>query len=914
MPSTFTTKLPDEDQPALGNGVEDEVAIDRQTATTNYGDVRLQIRETGESAWDSSATGFAEQTIAYDTLTTQFIGREDGERYEVRARTETEHATGSWAAPVAIITKFPGVANLTIVAGPTSADLSWDDRADNELGQEAIRERRGPDGEWWPETLVEDVGANTESYTDDTVQPDTEYRYRIRAYTDDTSATSKPATVTTDSLGLSRRRVPATGWYVEIDHPATTGALTPTVLIDGVRYPHRINALPTVAIPVPKSSRWLDDEQLEEAPMHVWKDGVRLPIDTLENVRERPEKVILEGAGGKALEQRVQVEYTDKAAHVAVDELLSDIGIPHEVDDPATQIQTDDRLLTADETDEWTDLLNGEPAPDRLPTVSDGALTQHQSAWFVEAEDADTTKIVEGQLIDAGQFSGSQIPYIVDQERNGAPGEFSHTFTVEHEIPAGEAVVGVRVHNPDYRPFHGFEIRVDGETIFSATPGDPSTTLPTPRWEEETANIGGLTPGEYEVTYILTEQYTGDGGDPINAVDCLALWDNRHADGFGNDVTEGVLSGDLYADGIEQETDDVVSFLSIVAGELTSTWNDLSGDQAVALSNDLGSTWYEASNSDTIDADFDSGSAQIRARFTLGGYDADPSTSPAGRTAPHRVDLANIFADLDDTPRLINKTYSGSAIDTLQDIAADHSLFGLEWDDDAEAVSVIWTQPGLRTSDVNAPVTDYEAAKVNEDSYERVVLRGQSKRVEEEELTPAPTAPIENDPIVEGSGRVYDDTTTYVEDEDYRLSRLGGELEILDSGEMVAGDTYRIDYEYNVSGSYAPPGAPADAKTLEEEIASLPSARGCELAALYLYRRVDEPLIEAEVDLAELDPTQLIVESIDVEGIPTAGDPVKIREYDGSQQNPSLRLGNRRSASEVVDDIRSQLQAVTRRV
>jgi hypothetical protein len=215
---------------------------------------------------------------------------------------------------------------------------------------------------------------------------------------------------------------------------------------------------------------------------------------------------------------------------------------------------------------------------------------------------------------------------------------------------------------------------------------------------------------------------------------------------------------------------------------------------------------------------------------------------------------------------------------------------------------------------VSAPVTDYETAKVNEDSYERVVLRGQSKRVAEEQLTPDPTAPIENDPIVEGSGRVYDETTTYVEDEDYVLSRLDGEIEILDSGEMAAGETYQIDYEYNVSGSYAPPGAPADAKTLEEEIASLPSARGCELAALYLYRRVAEPLIEAEVDLTELDPTQSIVESIDIDGVPTAGESVKIREYNGSEQNPSLRLGNRRSASEVLDDIRSQLQAVTRRV
>ena len=58
MPIQATTQLPDEDQPVLGNGVEDGVAVDRESAVTNYGDVRIQTRETGQSSWDGSATGF----------------------------------------------------------------------------------------------------------------------------------------------------------------------------------------------------------------------------------------------------------------------------------------------------------------------------------------------------------------------------------------------------------------------------------------------------------------------------------------------------------------------------------------------------------------------------------------------------------------------------------------------------------------------------------------------------------------------------------------------------------------------------------------------------------------------------------------------------------------------------------------
>jgi hypothetical protein len=147
MPTIAATTLPDEDAPVLGNGVEDEVAVDRESATTNNGDVRIQIRETGQSAWDSGAEGFGEFIGAFDTLTMEFVGREDGERYEIRARTETEHVTGAWTDPVAITTKFPGATQLTATAiSETEVELAWTDNADNEDGQYVVRERRVDDG------------------------------------------------------------------------------------------------------------------------------------------------------------------------------------------------------------------------------------------------------------------------------------------------------------------------------------------------------------------------------------------------------------------------------------------------------------------------------------------------------------------------------------------------------------------------------------------------------------------------------------------------------------------------------------------------------------------------------------------------------------------------------------------------
>ena len=76
--------LLDENAPVLGNGVEDEVAVGRGSAVSNNGSVRIQIRETGESSWGPNAVGFVEFIGAFDTLTIKFVGRLDGEKYEVQ--------------------------------------------------------------------------------------------------------------------------------------------------------------------------------------------------------------------------------------------------------------------------------------------------------------------------------------------------------------------------------------------------------------------------------------------------------------------------------------------------------------------------------------------------------------------------------------------------------------------------------------------------------------------------------------------------------------------------------------------------------------------------------------------------------------------------------------------------------------
>ncbi|MBX0325796.1 fibronectin type III domain-containing protein [Halomicroarcula sp. F13] len=911
MPVQFTTDLPDVAQPDLGNGVEDEIAVD-WTDVINYGEYAVQYRETTSSTWLAGPT--VDDTASSATIT----GLEDGEAYEVRIRTQTEHVDGAWTTPTSITTKFPGASSLSVDAvTTTSVDLSWTDNSDNEDGFEIQRAKQYDTG-WGPWRTLDDLAPNTTSYTDDTAQPEREYRYRIYAYTEDTDAYSNTVSTTTTSAGVQQRRVPATGWHVEIDHPNAAAPLTPQVLADGVEFPHKVNALPEIRIPVPKSDHWLRSDQLEEQPMRVWYEGKRLPITKLQNVRERPDRVILEGNGGDALKERVQAEYVEEEVPVAVRSLVDQTGLARNVDDPQSTVTTDNRMQSADSTSEWQDRLASVPSTD--PTlVENGKLTSDQTAWFVEAENADTQLIINSELSTPGDVASNETMLnITEYELNNTHPEVSHTFTTEHAIPADQVGVAMRVEfygDLDSNNLsHGVTLFVDGNEV-GAYPRNVDTNGLVWHTSVGADNISTLSAGDHEVTAKVTEQGTAD--EPGFNIDCVAFYDNRYTPGFTENVSNGVIEGpDLHPDGVERQTQDATTFLSVVAGELQSAWNDTSGDQQVAISNDQASNWLTAANSSSVSGSFTSATAQIRARFRLSGFDTDPSTSPAGRKQAHEVDLYDLYADLDDTPLLINKTYDEQALEALQNIATfSDSIFALTWDESIGGLRVQWTQPGQRVQETDADLIDYETAKINSGSYDKIVIKGQSKSVQEESVTAdvGNAVALDNSPVVEGSGRVAaTDGTVYVEGEDYEFNRLPGELVALSGGAISDGESLLVDYNWKVSGSYTAPDAPSSPKTLVRDVPSLPSSRGCEQAALYLYRVVDEPLVEAEATLDELPPTVSIVETLTIPDLPTAGEAVELRDIQQSTGSPTVLLGSRSTISDALQDIRSQLQAVSK--
>ncbi len=655
--TSATTVLPDEDQPVLGNGVEDEIAVDRETQPTNYGSIRIHYRETGASSWIDWGT------IPFDQLTESITGLEDGEEYEVRLRSETEHDTGDWTSATSIITKFPGATNLAVDSvTATAADLSWSDNSDNEDGFIVERREQFRGGfESWRERA--NLAPNTTTYTDD-VLPETTYEYRVQAYTEHTSATSGTVQTTSNDDGVRTDRVPAEGWHVVVEDTAGN-QITPTIVGEPVHRP-RLNDLPTVEIPVPDSARWSDSAEWERQPMRVYYDGERLPIEQVQRVRQEPGQAMLVGVGGIDLRERVSVDVIEQDAHLTAEDLIqTETGLVPHVDDPNAETTADLLQQSADSDAEWDDVLETLPgSSDVYETTSTGELRTRQTAYFAEAEDG---SVSQGSTISeqsSDRWSGGRV---VDFDQPGLDATNSVTVETDHVIPESNVAVAVLTQQPGDGHL-GFDVSLDGTTLESI-PSDVLQTGETePDWYEPTTGSwsGDLAAGSHTVEMQFDESSSGD--DPSVYVDAILLYDDRYDPNLSASptVTDNVLQ-DLheYPSGIQAQTVDAVSVRQVTGGRLEATINDTTGSQAVAMSNDSGATWIEATNSDgnfIFEVRWDPSEDGLAVEWTQAGQ----------RTATVDPDLVDYSTEVDYSSIHRRAVIYGTSVPrSSQDVVAD---------------------------------------------------------------------------------------------------------------------------------------------------------------------------------------------------------------------------------------------------
>lgn len=932
---TDTTTLPDEDQPILGNGVKDEIAVDRETAVSNAGDVRYQLRRTEDAPDWETAASFQEFIGSFDTLTFEFVGLLDGEEYEVRGRTETADVTGAWTAPVSIVTKFPGFQNFRVDSvGETSVTIAWEDFADNEDGTR-IERRAEVNGTFGPWEVIDTIGPTSGEGTtvtyDVPLPPATTGQFRIEPFTPYTSVTSNAVEATTGGGG---QNVAPEGYHVEVVNPATGRVRVPEVadLQNAPVFNPGPNAQPTVRVPVRKNDVWLSDTYDDDPEMRVWRDGRRLPIEVLRDVEQLEGATVLVGVGGVELEQRVREEYNDDRRHLAVRDLVeTETTYGDETPEPETATLSDVSFQTVDSEADWTGALADTNADTDLWEVTPGGLLKRrQTTYFIEAADDNTTRGEEFFGGPDNEFINGDI-YLFDGINLPTPG-MTATVELEQEIPFEDAVLAARLQfgtedadSPGDAWHHGYTQKIDGVEIDPRPPDSTGYDPDSPDWETFDGSLASsppatIGPGSVDIAIEFNDDQgsTDDpDGDPEVGIDALALYDDRAPAPTLGGVTgaDNKAEIDFYNGSVRVETADIVSPFSITAGRLESVYNSTAGDQSVGISSDNGATFTDAANSETVATDFASPSSRIRARFEVGGFDGETANA-VGQVNGHEVDAYELFADISQELLLIEETFDTNLASILTAIAepAERS-WGLRTDANGDIV-VRFVQNGQFDAAYTPDYSDRTREKLGK-TYDAVVVKGSNEPESNIPYTASTTfeaLPREN--ILSGSETVYDDTRNYDRGDDYEINYQTGEIRATAGGDLVVGDAYRVDFRYQARGRFESPDAPAEPDELVETVPGVTSTRLAEQVAFVLASEVDTPRYAAEVTIPDpdprFDPTDALPPS--VLGLPSGIDSLEVRgQPQLTETGLRVRFGTRPPVEATQERLSRQLSRVSDR-
>lgn len=918
------TNLPGVEGLSLDNGVVDEIGVSYDE-TINNGLYRVEYRRTNaetDDPPDDWEEGFTRNHDDSDATFGVIGGLLDGEEYEVRARTETDDFGPTEWVSETIITAFPAVVDFEAVPGETSVDLSWTVQSDNTLLKELRRERL-VDGNYWPVEKVAELDGGVASYVDETVQPDTEYRYQIRSVTAYTFADSDPVDTTTDSLGVPRRRVPAEGWYVELDNPNSQTIRIRRVL-DGATHNPQIRDVPSVEIPVRANDRY---EGLVGTEMRVWFDGEQLAIDELRDVDDDGEgRMVLHGSGGRQLKrysdafEEAEIEATDAAADI-IDQTDYEADIesvdPEEQDpiillDGITGTDTGDNIQTPDPD---------EPLAD--PATGDFRLLQ--SGWFSHPRFLDTQSTVR-----------------LGSETAGYDGEWFDD-RAEELTDVGD-YIEIDVSN-EY-----LIEAINARLQFRAAVVDddsPELTFYIDGEEQEIRSAGLTSPtGEFDLSWFSFDGFDEDVEPPVTSVpfrievtestggswyiDAVWAGDSRFPYNF-NTVEDGEFVGEgqpeQYPDQAAYQTVDATSVFRILRGQFLVELDDTSGNQRLDVSPDSGQTWFGEPNTTEIDEELPDPPTQLRGRVTLSRY----SDEANGDSGQELVGLLTLSAVTDDTPLLLDWDFRGDFVQALNDVA-DAGPFaweirrlrdesdGIDPEDPAGNV-VTFALEGARTRTPAARVLDVQKTRTIEESYDRVVVFGASTP---EETTV--TAPAVGDGV--GLGRTWIDKTSvivrdsdteerYERTVDYTIQVRTGLLFLTDDSDIEEGDSLDIEFEWRHRGAFPPDaefGEDDWPRTLEERIPDATSDVECEQLALGVYRQVQLPLVEFRLTLSTDEPNASLVAALDHPDLP--GDPGH-RIVDDAQFEAgrvTLTGVSRRDSSTIFDAVKLGLRAVSDRV
>lgn len=830
------------------------------------------------------------------------FGRFDtDEDIELRVRSESSAVTGSWQM-------YEGRTNLSAPTGMGASPntefgvliVSYTDTEAAERryrfrverlvdgSYETIalgRDRSGLPSMWWPALDGET------------------YRYSIGPEVGITAAE------TTTTYSTPTRNTPTTaqgGWQVEVEHP-DGATLTPTPL-DDPQFTPSLKSLPVVRIPVARDDMWLNDS-FEDAPMSVWRNGVKLPIEQLIDVEVTPGRCVLVAEGGVELKARHQVEYDlDETWSVAADFVAETSYTDHVDEDEGTVIE-DQTFQEVYGLTSWTPVAS---IADDVPLEVDTeavTLNVQQTAWWFEAEDTGTQG--PAGFGDLGDYSGGDACGFF-----GNVDDINESFVPDHDIAEGDLSIAIRRDVNSAADNHvAFDVFVEGVPVESIPQGALSPGLQWYSFAATPDNEASLNISAGQTVDVDIEA-TGSG-DAFN-IDCVVAYDNRYPVTLDNTVD---ASGHLATPKLYRPVEFVGEWAdtgyAIEAANLFVVMNNTSGGQAIELEVE-NETPVSASNATSVEGTFDTTETRVRGKVTLDGYGSRSSASPTTGYLGQQVGYWGLYGDVRDTPLVINRTFDGGIRDSLTELAVDGNyVWEVTWDTATQSIAVEWTRPGERETDVDLSMVDYTVKKSTGEQYDKAVIYGGSRQVVDERQNAAINAAVgfDNSPVVESSESLSDpsDGSQYERGPDYEIDNLAGTFTAQSGGAIGGGTEVACSYSYRHKGSYST-GVP-DAMTTVQSVPGATTDRACQNAAFNLISELSSPLYVASVVVpaAALPPDVPLVDALSVVELP--GDTrMTVQSIEHMPDRIELQMGSRRGLSEVLNQIRERLSSTMRRV
>lgn len=719
-------------------------------------------------------------------------------------------------------------------------------------------------------------------------------------------------------------RAGSSGWHAEVDHP--TGGTQKLDIVGTPRILPRLDGLPRVEIPVERNDQKWQSSNYEGAAMRLWFDGRRQVCEEIINVKTVEDRgrsvTVLEGRDGSELLESATEAFTDTEVHSAAQTVLNNTSYAQSVDAPASTVTTGNDMQNPTTTAEFNALLPAATpaASDPWEVASDTVQFKGQTCWTSDAEDNDGGNMGVSNEFSNPAYSGG---IALDYDANGLTATYQ--FTPQHDIPAADFEVFWREDDtgtgvPDMR------ITLNGSDRSEETLLTFNRALGSIRWVTGSIEPSWSAPGSdlsAGVTYTLKMESTSSATDSY-FVDVIAPADtggSRFTANYTLDNNNGGSSGSL--DGPELYPEQVVvtfdlaeAVLSVSGGTVSVTMNDTSGSQKLELSNDRGVTWPgSASNSATLDHDFSSLGSSIRFRVTLSRYGSQSTTPKTGINGQNLQDY-DLDADLDSTPVLGDQDYEDNIVDILNDLA-EYGNFVWEVTRDSSGVTVHWTTPLQRTSDLDDPVRGFKAGKLLEDQYFKATIKGASQLQSGETFTSdhGNAVDLAQDDIVVGSEAVYDNSgNVYERGIDYTVTWQAGQITVLANGDMADSTSFNIDYRHRPVATYTSDNAPANPTELVRDAPAATTDRECGQIAANLVAAVEVPLYEVKVRLSRLDPGVTLVDAVALDEVPMGGDRAVVNDLEHTPEDVVLNLGTRQTVDELLRRYQRSLRRTAKKV